>query len=92
MIVVPGAGVDQPTLRIEITASSIATNWDPVDNAARYQFRHRITGQRQQWQPPSTATSATITNPANNATYIIEARALISGSWRPWTTATITTG
>ena len=86
----PGAGADQPTLTIQVTPSTITTTWDPVTNATRYQFRYRIAGQKTQWQPPSTATTATITAPTTNTSYIIEARALISGTWRPWTTATIT--
>ncbi len=88
----PGAGADQPTLRIEVTPGAIITTWDAVTDAKRYQFRYRIAGQTQQWQPPSTATTATITAPATNSGYTIEARALINGNWRPWTTTTITTG
>lgn len=89
VVTVPGAGPDQPTLRIEVTEAAITTWWEPVNGAVKYQFRYRIVGRQQQWQPPGTATTATIGAPVANSTYLIEARALVGGTWRPWTTGTI---
>ncbi len=90
VITVPGAGVDQPTLRIKVSGSAITTSWDPVDRAAMYQFRYRVADQQSQWRPPGVYTTVTIADAGAGKTYVVEARALISGTWRPWTTGTTT--
>ena len=91
-ITVPAAGPDQPSLRIAVTDTAITTRWDPVNGATRYQFRHRIDNQKYKWKTAGNYTTATITPITTNRTYTVEARALISGTWRPWTTGTVTTG
>jgi hypothetical protein len=71
-----------------VGADSLLAEWDAVEGATAYQFRHRVW--RQAWvvDTPSTDRTRLLAGTDRSAKYTIQVRAKV-GRWKTWTNVVI---